>query len=187
MIFTKWYEVSVAIRPSDFLNLLRQKSYDRSSHAGFDLSYAIERRIEGRFIEEVHTTTTYVSPLGEEITNHLVTHKIVSFTFYHRTGSNWFLRIDGNPRSIKSFSRALADLLDFGYAMSTIRTPVLELLRHLDLHNFRIKQVSSLFATNLTVDGKVRSARGISWRCPSGIFNSFSSSRRRNRTTDYTS
>lgn len=151
MIFTKWYEVSIGTSPHYFLNLLRRKSYDRSSHTGFDLSYATDRRIEGRFIEEVHTTTTYISPLGEEITNHLVTHKIIIFTFHHRTGANWFLRIDGNPRSIKSFSRTLSELLNFGYSISTIRTPILEVIRYLALNNFRIKQVSTLFASNLRV------------------------------------
>lgn len=152
MISTKWFDVSVGVRPREFLQLMRSQTYDRTRSAGMDLSYARERAIAGRFIEEVRTTTTYTSPLGEEITNHFVTHKIVPFSFHYQTGTQWLLRIDGNPRSLKSFTRYLSDMLDFGFSIAPIVTPAMDVLRYFVEHGMTVTKVNSIFATNLPLD-----------------------------------
>jgi len=152
MISTKWFDVSVRVKPREFLQLMRSQTYDRARSAGFDLSYAREQVINGRFIEEVRTTTTYTSPLGEEITNQFVTHKIVVFSFYHRTGAQWLLRIDGTPRSLKSFTRCLSDMLDFGFSIASITTPVMDVLRYFVEHSMTVTKVSNIFAANLPLN-----------------------------------
>lgn len=149
MISTKWFDVTVGSKPREFLHLLRQKSYGRSSQMGFDLSYSQEKAISGRFIEEIHATSTYTSPLGEEITNHLVTHKIVAFSFHYLRESRWLLRVDGNPRSLRSFSRCLSDILNFDFSIAQVITPVLDVLGHMEASGVRVVKVASLYAANL--------------------------------------
>jgi hypothetical protein len=151
MISTKWFNVTVSVMPREFLQLMRYYTYDRSRSAGFDLAYANERAITGRFIEEVQTTTTYTSPLGEEITNHLVTHKIVSFSFHYKNGAQWLLRVNGNPRSLKSFARYLSDILNFRFSIESITTPALDVLDHLVANGMKVTKVTSIYAANLPI------------------------------------
>lgn len=151
MISTKWFEVAIHSKPRDFLQLLRKNSYGSSKVAGFDLSYCKEDVITGRFIEEIRSSSTYTSPLGEQITNTVITHKIFAFAFFHRAGFQWLLRVDGNPRSLKSFTRLLSEILNFGFAIAQINTPVLDVLEHLQSKGMRTLQITSLFAANLPV------------------------------------
>lgn len=149
MISIKWFDVALAVQPSQFLRLLRKHSFARGMICGIDLTFAQDATIAGRFIEEVRQSTTYTSPLGEEITNHIISHKIIDFAFFHRAGNQWYLRIDGTPRSLKTFTRFISELTSFGFAISTISTPVLGVLQFMHSRGTRTIHVSNLLAANL--------------------------------------
>jgi hypothetical protein len=149
MISTKWFNVIVGYKPREFKRFLLENSYDRARPSGVDLAYARENYIAGRFIEEVRSTITYTSPLGEEITNNLVNHKIFSFAFYSLGETRWLLRVDGNPRSLRTFSRFLSNILDFNFAISLLVTPPLDVLRHLEQRGVKIIKTTHLYALSL--------------------------------------
>jgi hypothetical protein len=131
--------------------LLQKNSFGYSTLNGFDLFYAQESSISGRFIEEVKSTSTYMSPLGVEVTNVLVIHKIVTFSFFHQKESHWLLRIDGNPRSLKIFVRSLSGILDFGFSIAPIITPVLDVFDYLKRTGVVINRVTALLASNIII------------------------------------
>lgn len=153
MISTRWYNTSVNVDPAEFLKILRLHPYD-GDHAGFDLAYGKGTQISGRFIEQVMTSSWTITPFGEEIENIATTYRIFSFSFKHRRANNWLLRIDGNPRSLKSFTRRLSDILQFGFSIAVIHTPVRSVLAILNSGALKIVQITSLCASNVTVGSK---------------------------------
>lgn len=157
MISTKWFDIIIGSEPRDFKRLLEEYSYDRARPLGFDLAYSRENYVAGRFIEEVRSTITYTSPLGEEITNNLVNHKIFSFAFYFLGDTRWLLRVDGNPRSLGTFSRLLSNMLDFNFAISSVTTPPLDVLSHLEQRGVRVIKTTHVYALSLPL---VKAAMG---------------------------